>query len=437
MSTESLPGDLERAFPICTPGAADTTRFDEALELLNLAGRPLHHAILMMIPEAWENHESMDAPRKAFYRYHASLMEPWDGPASIAFTDGTVIGAVLDRNGLRPSRYWVTDDDRVIMASEVGVLDVPPDKIVKKGRLEPGKIFLVDTTQGRIIPDDEIKAELAARAAVPGVARRGPRAPRRPAAAVPARAAAQQRGATAAHVRLHARRPAADHRADGAQRGREPRLDGHRHAGPGDLRPAAHALRVLQAVVRAGHEPAARRQLRSARHVAQLDARSRGQPARPAARSRVARSCARRRSSPTKNSPSCATSTTATTRCRASRRSPSTASTRSPIGGDGPAHGDRQRAHAGERGDRRRRQPHHPLRPLRRRRRTRRSPRCSSPPRCTTISCARRRARVSASSSRPARRARCITSPCCSATARARSTRTSRSTRSATSCART
>jgi glutamate synthase (NADPH/NADH) large chain len=162
MGSDVLPGNLERAFPICTPGAADTTRFDEALELLNLAGRPLQHAILMMIPEAWENHESMDAPRKAFYRYHASLMEPWDGPASIAFTDGTVIGAVLDRNGLRPSRYWVTDDDRVIMASEVGVLDVDPAHIVRKGRLEPGKIFLVDTTQGRIIPDDEIKAELAA-----------------------------------------------------------------------------------------------------------------------------------------------------------------------------------------------------------------------------------------------------------------------------------
>jgi glutamate synthase (NADPH/NADH) large chain len=161
MQSEVLPGDIERAFPICTPGAADTTRFDEALELLNLAGRPLQHAILMMIPEAWENHESMDAPRKAFYRYHASLMEPWDGPASIAFTDGTVIGAVLDRNGLRPSRYWVTDDGRVIMASEVGVLDVDPAHIVKKGRLEPGKIFLVDTREGRIIPDEEIKADLA------------------------------------------------------------------------------------------------------------------------------------------------------------------------------------------------------------------------------------------------------------------------------------
>jgi glutamate synthase (NADPH/NADH) large chain len=162
MQSDVLPGSLERIFPICTPGASDTARFDEALELLNMAGRRLHHAILMMIPEAWENHESMDPARKAFYRYHASLMEPWDGPASIAFTDGTVIGAVLDRNGLRPSRYWVTDDDIVIMASEVGVLDVPPENVVKKGRLEPGKIFLVDTTQGRIIPDDEIKAALAA-----------------------------------------------------------------------------------------------------------------------------------------------------------------------------------------------------------------------------------------------------------------------------------
>jgi glutamate synthase (NADPH/NADH) large chain len=162
MSSDAIPGDLERVFPICTPGASDTARFDEALELLHLAGRPLHHAILMMIPEAWENHESMDRARKAFYRYHSCLMEPWDGPASIAFTDGTVIGAVLDRNGLRPSRYWVTDDGLVIMASEVGVLDVPPEKVVEKGRLEPGKVFLVDTTQGRMIPDQEIKASLAA-----------------------------------------------------------------------------------------------------------------------------------------------------------------------------------------------------------------------------------------------------------------------------------
>ena len=162
LESDLLPGDLERIFPICTPGASDTASFDEALELLHLGGRSLPHAVLMMIPEAWENHDSMSAERRAFYQFHASVMEPWDGPASIAFTDGTVIGAVLDRNGLRPSRYWVTDEDLVIMASEVGVLDVPPAKVVKKGRLQPGRMFLVDTSRGRIIGDDEIKSELAA-----------------------------------------------------------------------------------------------------------------------------------------------------------------------------------------------------------------------------------------------------------------------------------
>jgi glutamate synthase (NADPH/NADH) large chain len=161
LASDLLPGDLERIFPICTPGASDSATFDEALELLHMGGYSLPHAVLMMIPEAWENHESMSAEKKAFYRYHASLMEPWDGPASIAFTDGTVMGAVLDRNGLRPSRFWVTDDDLVIMASEVGVLDVAPEKIVQKGRLQPGRMFLVDTAKGRIIGDDEIKTELA------------------------------------------------------------------------------------------------------------------------------------------------------------------------------------------------------------------------------------------------------------------------------------
>ena len=159
-ASEHLPG-LEQAFPICTPGASDTARFDEALELLHLGGRPLHHAVLMMIPEAWENNDEMDADRRAFYRFHASVMEPWDGPASVTFTDGEVIGAVLDRNGLRPSRYWVTDDDLVIMASEVGVIDVEPSKVVNKGRLQPGRMFLIDTRQGRIIDDEEIKKQLS------------------------------------------------------------------------------------------------------------------------------------------------------------------------------------------------------------------------------------------------------------------------------------
>ena len=160
-ATELIPG-LERAFPIVTPGASDSASFDEVLELLHLGGRPLHHAVLMMIPEAWENHRTMDPARRAFYRFHASLMEPWDGPAAVAFTDGTVIGAVLDRNGLRPARYWVTDDGLVVLASEVGVLDVPADKVVRKGRLQPGRMFLVDTAAGRIVDDDEIKDSLAA-----------------------------------------------------------------------------------------------------------------------------------------------------------------------------------------------------------------------------------------------------------------------------------
>ncbi len=161
LASDLLPGDLDRIFPICTPGASDSATFDEVLELLHMGGFSLPHAVLMMIPEAWENHESMDPERRAFYEFHSSVMEPWDGPASIAFTDGTVIGAVLDRNGLRPSRYWVTSDDLVIMASEVGVLDVPPENVVTKGRLQPGRMFLVDTTKGRIISDEEVKRGLA------------------------------------------------------------------------------------------------------------------------------------------------------------------------------------------------------------------------------------------------------------------------------------
>ncbi len=160
-SSPHLP-NLAKAFPICTPGASDTARFDEVLELLHLAGRPIQHAILMMIPEAWENNAEMDDDKRAFYRYHSSMMEPWDGPASVTFTDGTVIGAVLDRNGLRPSRYWVTDDDLVVMASEVGVIDIDPAKVVTKGRLQPGKMFLIDTAEGRIVDDEEIKGTLAA-----------------------------------------------------------------------------------------------------------------------------------------------------------------------------------------------------------------------------------------------------------------------------------
>lgn len=155
-------GDLNPLLPVCTPGGSDSGTFDEVLELLHLAGRSLPHAVLMMVPEAWENHTEMDPDRRAFYEYHANLMEPWDGPAALTFTDGTLIGAVLDRNGLRPGRYWITDDGLVVLASETGVLDLDPSTIVQKGRLEPGRMFLVDTGSGRVIADDEVKAQLAA-----------------------------------------------------------------------------------------------------------------------------------------------------------------------------------------------------------------------------------------------------------------------------------
>ncbi len=155
-------GDLDRLYPIATPDASDSASFDEVLELLHLGGRSMPHAVLMMIPEAWENHTEMDPARRAFYEFHSTLMEPWDGPALVAFTDGTVIGAVLDRNGLRPARYWVTEDGLVVLASEVGVLDIDPTTVVRKGRLEPGRMFLADTAAGRIVGDDEIKGRLAA-----------------------------------------------------------------------------------------------------------------------------------------------------------------------------------------------------------------------------------------------------------------------------------
>jgi len=160
-ASDLFGNDLKKLMPIVNEDGSDSAMFDNALEFLTLAGRSLPHAVMMMIPEPWENHESMDPAKRAFYEYHSCLQEPWDGPASIAFTDGVRIGAVLDRNGLRPSRYYVTKDDRVIMASEVGVLDVPPEMIVQKGRLQPGRMFLIDTKEGRIVADEELKNKVA------------------------------------------------------------------------------------------------------------------------------------------------------------------------------------------------------------------------------------------------------------------------------------
>ncbi len=155
--------DIKKLLPIIQPTGSDSAMFDNALELLVRTGRSLAHSVMMMIPEAWQNHESMSDAKRAFYQFHSCMMEPWDGPASIAFTDGRQIGAVLDRNGLRPSRYLVTKGGMVVMASETGVLDIPPQEVAFKGRLQPGRMFLVDTVQGRIVDDEEIKEGMAAR----------------------------------------------------------------------------------------------------------------------------------------------------------------------------------------------------------------------------------------------------------------------------------
>ncbi|MCE9553559.1 MAG: glutamate synthase subunit alpha, partial [Planctomycetes bacterium] len=162
-ASDMFGADIEKLFPICEPDCSDSGTFDNVLELLLMCGRSLPEAIMMMIPEAWQNHESMSAAKRNFYEYHSALMEPWDGPASMVFTDGTCIGAVLDRNGLRPSRYYLTHDDKVIMASEVGVLHVDPKNVRAKGRLQPGRMFLIDFEQGRLVPDKELKHDLASR----------------------------------------------------------------------------------------------------------------------------------------------------------------------------------------------------------------------------------------------------------------------------------
>ena len=163
LESDLFGADLKKLFPVIQSGGSDSSSFDNALELLVQSGRSLPHAMAMLIPEAWDSNPHMDAARKAFYEYHCSLMEPWDGPAAIAFTDGRVIGATLDRNGLRPARYLITKDDMVVLSSETGVLPVNPEDVSKKGRLQPGKMFLVDLEQGRIVSDREIKNQLAGR----------------------------------------------------------------------------------------------------------------------------------------------------------------------------------------------------------------------------------------------------------------------------------
>ena len=215
--------------------------------------------MMMLIPEAWEKDPEMPADRKAFYEYHGGVIEPWDGPASIAFTDGTLIGATLDRNGLRPSRYCLTDDNLLIMASEAGVLDVPPEKVVQKGRLQPGKMFVASLEEGRIIPDEEIKARICAEqpyqqwldeGKIPLAELEPPREVLQP--------PDPQRADQAEGLRLHARGPAHPHGADGQGRPGAGRLDGHRHAAGGAVGQVAQPLRLLPAALRPGHQPAHR-----------------------------------------------------------------------------------------------------------------------------------------------------------------------------------
>ena len=284
LKSDLIPGDLERIFPICTPGASDSASFDEVLEILHMGGRSLPHSVLMMIPEAWENHTEMDPKRRAFYEFHSALMEPWDGPACVVFTDGNQVGAVLDRNGLRPSRYWVTDDGLVVLASEVGVLDIPQEKVVRKGRLQPGRMFLVDTEEHRIIEDGEIKEELATEHPYDewlhaGLIKLADVAEREHVIHSHASVTRRQQifGYTEEELRILLT-PMAN------TVGRAARLDGHRHPDRGAQRPAAAALRLLRAAVRAGHQPAAGRHPRGAGDQPQRHHRARGQPARPDAR---------------------------------------------------------------------------------------------------------------------------------------------------------
>ena len=163
VDSELFGNNISKLWPISYEGQSDTACFDNALEFLFQGGYKLAHAMMMLIPEAWAGNKLMDADRKAFYEYHAALMEPWDGPAAVVFTDGRQIGATLDRNGLRPARYIVTDDDRVIMASEAGVLPVPEEKIIRKWRLQPGRMLLIDLVKGKIISDEEIKSQIASK----------------------------------------------------------------------------------------------------------------------------------------------------------------------------------------------------------------------------------------------------------------------------------
>ena len=229
LASELFGDDLQKVLPVVRPGGSDSATFDNVLELLVLAGRSLPHAVMMMIPEAYQDRDDLPEDLKGFYAFHSCLMEPWDGPAAVAFTDGRVIGATLDRNGLRPGRWLETNDGWVVLGSETGVMDVPADQVKRKGRLQPGKLFLVDLERGVIVDDADVKREVAGAAAVRRVVRAGHRAPRRPARRRPQLPKPDRAAARApARVRLHAGGPAGAARADRGQGRGADRLDGQR-----------------------------------------------------------------------------------------------------------------------------------------------------------------------------------------------------------------
>ena len=282
MKSELLGDDLEKLWPLISEGQSDSATFDNALELLVQSGYSLAHAMMMLIPEAWTGNPLMDAKRRAFYEYHAALMEPWDGPAAVAFTDGRQIGATLDRNGLRPARYLITDDDFAVMGSEVGVLPIDEKRIVKKWRLQPGKMLLIDLEQGRIIDDDDIKAHLSSvqpyqewldRTRIVLEDLPGTDSP--VADAQPANASRSPAG-----LRLHAGGSQVLDVSDGVYRTGSRRLDGQRHPDIGAVVASQAALFLFQTGLRPGHQPADRSDSRRVGDVAPVADRPAAQPPR-------------------------------------------------------------------------------------------------------------------------------------------------------------
>ncbi len=284
VSTPLFGEGISKLWPISYEGQSDTACFDNALEFLVMGGYSLSHAAMMLIPEAWAGNPLMDAKRRAFYEYHAALMEPWDGPAAMAFTDGRQIGATLDRNGLRPARYLVTKDDVVIMSSESGVLPVKEENIVKKWRLQPGKMLLIDLAKGRIVSDEELKTEVASSHPYESWLKSTQimvsdlPLPQRRASSTPLQ---RQPARSAAGLRLHAGKHQVLDDADGRHRPGGNRFHGHRHANLCAVVKAQAAAHLLQAELRAGNEPADRFDPRRTRHEPRFLHWSAPQPARP------------------------------------------------------------------------------------------------------------------------------------------------------------